>query len=122
MKAVDRCTEHYQGDRCIFSKGHENINDARVHLGNFTSWSGDYVLPVYAKEYHRDRKVAREDRQRKTWIKNTTLMIRLGALAQIYLKPFMKEPEDKNVVSERNLDLPSQPQHESGNVGSGNTE
>jgi len=91
MKAKDRCKDYCQGDRCKLEPGHGDS-----HVGNFVAWDrADAPMELYPREHRRNRLAAKQDQQQKSWIKNMTLMIRLGALAEIYLKPFMKEPEEK---------------------------
>jgi hypothetical protein len=44
MRAIDRCKEHFQGDRCKKERMHAaetHPNRDHFHQGSFTAWSGE---------------------------------------------------------------------------------
>lgn len=105
VKAADRCTEHNQGDRCVFGKGHEDN-----HVGKFTVWNDatGLSMKLYPRTQKRNRAQAREDKYRKSWIKNVTRSIRLDALRELYLKSFKNKPQEKtDALRTENVDVPS---------------
>lgn len=44
MKSADRCPQHWEGDRCKKSRGHDSelsMTPGNPHIANFTAWTGE---------------------------------------------------------------------------------